>query len=170
MLKVISLIIIVVQPNQKKSFKGFEFSNQLVINRPIDEVFSFLSNFENMPKWNYYVMSVTKTSGGSIGVGTTFHQVRKSDQQDYRVTELKHPNIISIETLPPERHWVMQFKLEQQGESTILVDSVRVKAPWLIGLFVKEKIRKAVEQNLFKLKMLLEKGTVTLQDGRVVNL
>jgi uncharacterized membrane protein len=32
-----------------------EFENTIPIDRPIDEVFAFLSDFENIPKWNYYL-------------------------------------------------------------------------------------------------------------------
>ena len=30
-----------------------EFENTVYIDRPVDEVFAFLSDFENIPKWNY---------------------------------------------------------------------------------------------------------------------
>jgi uncharacterized membrane protein len=30
-----------------------EFENTVYIDRPIGEVFTFLSDFENIPKWNY---------------------------------------------------------------------------------------------------------------------
>ena len=37
-----------------------EFENTIVIKKPIKEVFAFISNFENIPKWNYYVLEVKK--------------------------------------------------------------------------------------------------------------
>ncbi len=41
-----------------------EFENTIRIDRPIAEVFAFLSDLENIPKWNYYVLEVTKLSNG----------------------------------------------------------------------------------------------------------
>jgi uncharacterized membrane protein len=38
-----------------------EFNNKLKIKRPIAEVFQFLSNFENMPKWIYFLVNVKKS-------------------------------------------------------------------------------------------------------------
>ena len=68
-----------------------EFENTIAIYRPIDEVFAFLSDFENIPKWNYYVLEVRQHSESPIGIGTTYHQVRKTDQQDFRIIEFE-PN------------------------------------------------------------------------------
>ena len=44
----------------------------LVINRPIEEVFAFVSNSENLPRWRSTSLEVKKTSEGSLGVGSTF--------------------------------------------------------------------------------------------------
>ncbi len=46
-----------------------------VINRPVEEVFAFVSNPENYPKWVSGSSEVTITSAGHIGVGTTFRSV-----------------------------------------------------------------------------------------------
>ena len=44
----------------------------LVINRPVEEVFAFVSNSENLPRWRSTVLEVKKTSEGPLGVGSTF--------------------------------------------------------------------------------------------------
>ena len=46
-----------------------------VINRPVEEVFAFLSNQDNNPKWQSGAVEVKKTSDGPIGVGTTWRSV-----------------------------------------------------------------------------------------------
>ncbi len=50
----------------------------IVINRPVEEVFAFLSNPENNPKWNSVSSEVKITSAGPIGVGTTYRAVIKA--------------------------------------------------------------------------------------------
>ena len=45
--------------------------------RPIDEVFAALSDWTNSEKWISSTQSVTKTSDGPIGVGTTWSAVGK---------------------------------------------------------------------------------------------
>ncbi len=50
-----------------------EFST--VINRPLDEVFAFLSDLENNSKWRSGMIEATKTSAGPIGMGTTYRMI-----------------------------------------------------------------------------------------------
>ena len=44
---------------------------RVVINRPIDEVFEFVSDVENNPLWQSSVIEGRQTSTGPLGVGTT---------------------------------------------------------------------------------------------------
>ena len=57
----------------------------IVIQRPIEEVFTFVADFENVSQWNYNVLSVRKLSEMPVDLGTVYHQVRKRDQQDFQV-------------------------------------------------------------------------------------
>ena len=58
--------------NEKGCIPMIDFENTIVIQRPVEEVFAFVANFENVPKWNYYVMSVRQRSEGAIGEGTIY--------------------------------------------------------------------------------------------------
>jgi len=44
----------------------------LVIDRPVEEVFAFVSNSENLPRWRSTSLEIKKTSEGPLGVGSTF--------------------------------------------------------------------------------------------------
>ncbi len=50
-----------------------KFDESVVINRPLEEVFAFVSNLENDPPWNS-ATEMRQTSDGPIGIGTTFRQ------------------------------------------------------------------------------------------------
>ncbi len=52
------------------------FANTLTIDRPAEEVFAFLADFENVPKWNYAIEKTRKASPGPVGVGTVYRQTR----------------------------------------------------------------------------------------------
>jgi uncharacterized membrane protein len=146
------------------------FSNEIEIARPIDEVFEFLCDFQNMPKWNYYVMKVEKITPGPIKLGTEFHQQRKTDAQSYRIIKLTRPSVVAMQTLPPERQLEVRFELRAVGNRTFIKDVWTVSIPSFVGWFGKRRVQKAVMENLVKLKTLLETGSVVLQDGRKIEL
>jgi carbon monoxide dehydrogenase subunit G len=47
------------------------FKQSVVINRPAERVFAFVSDFENDPPWSG-VAQVRRSPAGPVGVGTTF--------------------------------------------------------------------------------------------------
>ncbi len=49
----------------------------IIINRPVEAVWKFLSNIENMPKWDRGVIEARQTSEGPMGVGSTVQIVRQ---------------------------------------------------------------------------------------------
>lgn len=52
-------------------------TSTMVINRPSDEVFAYISNFENNPQWQKGQLEAKFTSDGPLGVGSTYDQVAK---------------------------------------------------------------------------------------------
>jgi uncharacterized membrane protein len=150
-----------------------EFDNTIRINRPIAEVFAFLSDLENLPKWNYYVLKVTKLSNGSIGIGSVYHQIRKTDEQDLRIAELDRNHRIMVKTLPPSSpNLEMILTLEEDENATLIRDEWRLDSglPAPIEWLGSGRIKSEVAENLTKLKDLLEEGRVVLQDGRQARL
>jgi uncharacterized membrane protein len=150
-----------------------EFENTIRIDRPVEEVFAFLSDFENIPKWNYYVLEVRQLSEGLIGVGTTYHQVRKSDQQDLRIIEFEPGHTVAVKTLPQSSPDLeMRFTLYEEGSTTRVRDEWKLNTgrPAIFERLAGGRIKSAVAENLAKLKELLEEGQVVLQDGRQVTL
>ena len=70
------------------------FENTVMIRRPIEDVFAFLSDFENVPKWNYAIVETRKVSEGAVGVGTIYHQVRSvpsRSEERFEVTAYNPP-------------------------------------------------------------------------------
>ena len=49
----------------------------VVINRPIEEVFSFMSNLENNPQWVSGVLETKLTSPGPMAAGSTGTDMRQ---------------------------------------------------------------------------------------------
>jgi len=148
------------------------FQNSLTIDRPVGEVFAFVSDFENMPKWNYFVQEVVQLGRGPRGVGTTYRQTRRTDTQRYSITEYDPDCRVTVETVSPAPALWMRFTFEPVGDATRLTDEWELETG-LNALFERlgaGRVKSAVAENLRKLKQLLETGEVRLQDGRTVDL
>lgn len=150
-----------------------EFESEIRIERSIADVFGFVADQENNPKWNYFVIEVRKTSAGPLAVGTTYHQVRKTDEQDLRVVALVPPRSVTLETVPPSKPELRRtITLRAEGDATLLVDRWKLDTghPRLLQGLAAGRVKSAVRENLAKLKQLLDTGSTTLQDGRHVTL
>ena len=55
----------------------FKVEHSVLINRPIEEIFSYVTNPENEVKWQGQLVEARLTSEGPMSVGTTGVEVRK---------------------------------------------------------------------------------------------
>ena len=66
-----------------------EFSGSAVVDRPIEEVFAFLADGTNDPKFSPRVQEIRKTTDGPVGVGTVFEStVKDAGMKTKRTFEL----------------------------------------------------------------------------------
>ena len=74
------------------------FDATVVIDRPIEEVFAFLANGENDPKFSPRVLEIAKTTDGPMGVGTIYASTVKDagvkTKREFRITEFEQPTRI----------------------------------------------------------------------------
>jgi uncharacterized membrane protein len=149
------------------------FENTIEISRPIEEVFRFIADFEHIPLWNYYVLSVRQLSDGRRGVGTVYHQVRKSDAQDYQIVDFQPNHRVGVKTLPGSRPALERVITLEETHTGSRITDVWELDTGLNGLVERlgaGRIKAAVAGNLDKLKELLERGQTRLQDGRISRL
>ena len=149
------------------------FNNSINIAVPVTEVFDFVSNFENILKWNYYVLNVTKKTPGPVNLGTIYHQERKSDNQDFQIVEFNRNHLIVIETIPDSQPYFKRTVFFRQGIKEALIEDIwklNTKTPQFLEKLILPRIRSAVFQNLTILKDLLENKTAILQNGKKVHI
>ena len=74
------------------------FEGSTVIERPIDEVFAFLADGENDPKFSPRVLEIAKTTDGPPGVGTvwasTVRDAGVKTKREFKLTEYEPPTRI----------------------------------------------------------------------------
>jgi uncharacterized protein YndB with AHSA1/START domain len=74
------------------------FGATVVIDRPIEEVFAFLADGENDPKFSSRVLEMAKQTDGPPGVGTVYASTVKDagmkTKREFKLTEFEAPSKI----------------------------------------------------------------------------
>ncbi len=100
------------------------FSGTAVIDRPIEEVFAFLANGENDPKFSPRVLEIAKTTDGPPGVGTVYASTVKDagmkTKREFKLTEFVPPTRIRWTELSKNAVTVPDggYDLEPEGAGT----------------------------------------------------
>ena len=82
-----------------------EFNGSAVIDRPIDDVFAFLADGTNDPKFSPRVQQIQKTTDGPIGLGTVF----ESKVKDAGMTTSRRFELTAFEA-PTKIRWAERSK------------------------------------------------------------
>lgn len=74
------------------------FEVTTVVDRPIDQVFAFLADGTNDPKFSPRVLEIAKATDGPVGVGTVFESTVKDagmkTKREFEITEFAPPTRI----------------------------------------------------------------------------
>jgi carbon monoxide dehydrogenase subunit G len=74
------------------------FEGSVEIDRPIEEVFAFLADGTNDPKFSPRVQEITKTTDGPTAVGTVYASTVKdagmTTRREFRITDFQQPTRI----------------------------------------------------------------------------
>jgi hypothetical protein len=142
------------------------FQNTLMIQRPVEDVFAFLADFENIPTWNYAIVETKKISPGPVGVGTTYRQLRSiptRSEEGFEVTVFEPTSRLEVPGDIGPFIATISYLLAPVGDGTQLVNVVDLEsasgAAWLLAPLAASRVKAAVAANLNKLKQLLEAGS-----------
>ena len=92
-----------------------------LVDKPINEVFAFVSNPNNMSKWNSAVVSIQQVTPGDVGVGTKFKTVgemmgRKIEgEMQVKVFEPDTKTGFQLQAGPMQMNLTMSFKTVGTG-------------------------------------------------------
>jgi carbon monoxide dehydrogenase subunit G len=137
----------------------------VLISRPPDEVFAFVEDARNRPRWDDSVESEELTSPEPIGVGTTVRTELRSMGRQYqytwRVVEHRRPDAMTIESTSGPFSTTLAYELTARGGGTWVDFSVTGRPTGLLRLF-QPLIARSTQANLdrafARLKQLLEAG------------
>jgi hypothetical protein len=138
------------------------FTNTVTIARSRPDVFAFLSDFENLPLWNYALRSTRQVVPGPVAVGTRYEQTRtipKPATETFVVIAFQPDRELAIRGTLGPFHGESSYHLEATDGGTVVTNAMDLAARDGAGLLAglaRPRIRSAVAANLEALKQLLE--------------
>src|SRR5262245_60415737 len=94
-------------PNGRRSRRGrggmVRVEQSIEIARPIEDVFAFLTPFENLPRWEAGILEAGQTTPGPLAVGVRGRDVRrfmgKPTATEYEVTDYAPPTRFAVRSV-----------------------------------------------------------------------
>lgn len=133
------------------------------IDRPVEQVFRFVEDETNIPKWDSDLIKATKTSEGPIDVGTTFHLDIKPfmgvTEGDGRVLSYRPNELIELLFDLKKMQSRVSHTFRADGDSTQFTRRVEVEPRGFLKIMqpmMKGTIRKRNVEFLATLKRLVE--------------
>ena len=145
----------------------YSFETSIFIDRPPQEVFDFMNNPANTPKWQGNVVSAEYTSEGPAGVGTTQRAVGQMLGREFdvttEITTWDPPNKITNKTLDGPVQFEATTRYDSKGSGTQVTLNVTAEVGGFFKLaegLVAKQAQKQFETNYSALKLLLEAGSM----------
>jgi len=136
--------------------------NMLIL-RPVWEVFNFIATPENNSQWQYGSLISMKTSAGDMQVGTVFssfgHFMGRRIQSNFEVTEFEANKSYGFETISGPIQLQTSYGFEALSLGTNVIVSSLINPGGLFNLVdsvVARVTKKQFRENLTMLKELLE--------------
>lgn len=142
------------------------FETSVDIDRPVPEVFAFLANTSNAPRWYDAVVTATKLTPGAIGNGTRHQLVRSLPggpvENEVEITDYHPMSQLTLSSMSGPTPFRYVFTLEQTPGGTRLALSGDITAEGLhgpaavLGPIASIAFKRGMTHNLTTLKRLLE--------------
>lgn len=147
------------------------FSTSVNIARPIDEVFSYLSDLRNLPAWNSAVQVTRSTSTETTRVGSTYTMERQLPTghatNQLEITAYDQPREFAIGTTSGPTPFRYRYRFSMESSETVVQLEAQVELPRaaaLLGRLAVSGVRRGVDDNLATLKQILERRPSAIVD------
>ena len=144
----------------------------VMIDRPAEVVWKFLTDFSNFPKIDPDILEVKQTSAGPLAVGTTLEANRKKEGKvSFRTVEYDPGRKLSLEVTSP--------RMMEGSKETVIMEGIGGKTKlthvWdlrlggfyrLMGPFVARNLGKVAGTQVSNIKRILESEAQTVLTRR----
>ena len=140
-----------------------KFETEVRIQRPIEDVFAYLSDPCNFPHWNSAVRAVRPTSAASTQVGAMYSMERElpsgSAENELEIVALERPREFTIRTTSGPTPFHYNYQLSADNGDTIVTLDAEVElegAAAFAAPLARRAVKRGVDENLAALKQILE--------------
>jgi uncharacterized membrane protein len=147
------------------------FETDIHIERPIEEVFAYVSEPLNFPLWNSAVEVVREASGGEGGVGSTYVMERELPTgraiNRLDVVASEAPRELAISASAGPTPFLYRYRFASENGETIVKLDAEVELPGAAALvpgLARRAVKRGVDDNLATLKRILELGGRSFDD------
>ncbi|HEY6655163.1 MAG TPA: SRPBCC family protein [Solirubrobacterales bacterium] len=141
-----------------------EFEASVRIERPVEEVFDYVSDPRNFPRWNSAVQAVAVTSGEGEP-GSTYVMERDLPggraQNDLEVVDRERPTAFTIRTTSGPTPFLYRYSFESDDAATLMELAADVELTGIagaLGPLASRIVKRGVDSNFGDLKRILEGG------------
>jgi len=133
------------------------------IQRPIEDVFAYLSDPGNFPHWNSAVRAVGTTSARTNDVGSIYSMERELPsgraENDLEIVALERPREFTIRTTSGPTPFHYRYRLRSDNGETIVTLDAEVElegAAAFAAPLARRAVKRGVDDNFAALKQILE--------------
>lgn len=147
------------------------FQTSIAIDRPLEQVFAYVSDPVNFPFWSSAVQVVRPTSAGSSGVGSTYSMERQLPSgrvtNKLEIVVREHPREFAIRTIEGPTPFLYRYRFATEDNQTVVRLDGQVELPAVAALMpqlARRAVKHGVDDNLTTLKLILE-DRPSIHDG-----
>ena len=136
-----------------------------LVDRPMKDVFEFVSNLNNMSKWNSAVVSLQQVTPGQVSVGTKFKSVGemmgRRIEGEVQVTSYEPDTKTGFQMNAGPMQINVTISFKPVGTGTKISLNAQGNPAGVFKLaegMMQGRVKSLMEENLARLKSVLEKG------------
>lgn len=135
----------------------------IIIRRPIEEVFTYVSDLTHSAEWQAGIIEVQRTTEGPLGIGTKYKFVRKLFGQRAEASnefiKYEQNRIVTFRITSGPIPAEASYLFEKSGDGTKLTGSIEMHPKGLMRLaepLITKSLKQEIKPAADKLKSLLE--------------
>jgi carbon monoxide dehydrogenase subunit G len=140
-----------------------EINGEIVVERPVESVFAFVSDPANTPRYQPDIVSTRVETPGPVRRGTRFNETMKMGpwklDSSCEVVEHERPRLVTFAATGRTLHYRCHFTFEPapQGTRIRIVGAAQLQGWWrLMEPMMRAGMRKAVPQQLARMRACLQ--------------